>query len=107
MAKIVDRSEFLLLPEDIVFRKYTPSVKDDIEIKGCSIGRNDYSVQMLTSVEGQYCDTMDKADEGEEFNFDLDCQGRDGLFDDDQLYVIYSVEDIKNLIGRLSQCINN
>jgi hypothetical protein len=49
----------------------------------------------------EYIDTHIRLENGEEIPLDFDCQGRDGLFDLDQLFAVWSDSDVEALITRL------
>jgi len=109
--KIVNRKEFLKLPENTVFSKYKPCYFENIEIKCKSIKDFDYMYQSI--VDAVDCDDslenmeiLEKAEQsGESFNLDLDCQNRDGCFDQDQLFAVWEKVDVAYLLARLSRCI--
>lgn len=39
------------------------------------------------------------------FRTDLDCSGRDGMFDNEDVFVVWDNEDIRKLVGYLTQVI--
>lgn len=111
--RIVDRKTFLTLPAGTVFAKYEPIIIGELRIKGETVGQ-DFLEQALHDA---WCvgdeDTLawqdrwlKMAETGEESpRLDLDCQSRDGLFDEDQLFVIYSAQDVRDIIARLRRAI--
>ena len=109
--KIVNRSDFLSLPVGTLFSKYKPCVFGPLEIKGDNIGRNDFSAQQIAdavyaSDSGEFADILFDAEEnGSNFKMDLNCEGRDGLFDDDQLFAVWERDDVLSLIERLQRTI--
>lgn len=109
--RIVDRKTFLAMPEETVFAKYaTLGNIGEVCIKGASLS-NDFCYQPLAnSVDandtGDFIDTMAAAERGEPFKLDLDCQSRDGLFDNVQRFVVWESEDVKQLIERLQRCVD-
>lgn len=40
---------------------------------------------------------------GEDLAMDFDCLGRDGLFDRNQLFAVWSADDVRGLIARLGR----
>lgn len=53
--------------------------------------------------EKEYWEIIDESVEnGKEFKIDLECTGRDGMFDYNRKYVIYDKDDIKRLVDKLS-----
>lgn len=108
--KIVDRATFLAMPEETVFAKYsTLGNFGEICIKGRT-WTADYWYQPLANTvdandTGEFFDKMVAAEKGEPFKLDLDCQGRDGLFDQDQRFVVWEPDDVKQLVERLRRCV--
>ena len=104
--RIVNRIEFLKLPPGTLFSKYTPCFFDELMIKGTSLP-NDFMYQDLIgnvkcSGVREFVDILNSVEKtGVSFELDFDCQGRDGLFDSDQLFAIYEDEDVNQLIHRL------
>ena len=108
--KIVNREEFLKLPENTLYTKYEPCVVEDLCIKGETWG-NDFLVQDITlsvksTSEHEWDVILELAEiEGSSFDMDFDIEGRDGMFDDDQLFMVWEPKDVKQLINRLLKCI--
>lgn len=108
--KIVNRKEFLKLPENTVYSKFEPNIFEYIQIKGESIEDIDWFFQPITDsieVEGSYpAIHLDKAIKtGKSINMDFNLQERDGCFDQDQLFAVWEKEDVIQLIARLSRCL--
>jgi len=105
--RVVDRKTFLAMPPGTVFNKWNPCTFGDLCIKGATMGK-DFSVQYLDSLQerdGEECiDALYRLEVGEAIPVDLDCQSRDGLFDDDQLFAVWDDADVAALIARLSAC---
>lgn len=109
--RIVDRKTFLAMPAGTIFAKYTPHVFGDIGIKEETVG-NDFVVQDLTPWwEGcerdmDYFDVMEAMVRGEPSPPpDYDFAGRDGLFDQEQLFAVWEPRDAEALIARLQQAL--
>ena len=108
--KIVKRKEFLSLPANTLFSKYSPCYFRSLEIKGDSLCSNDFFTNELAS--SIHCDGSDQMVEilsdaektGKSIEIDLDTEGRDGLFDDEQLFAIWETKDIEKLIIKLEEC---
>lgn len=115
--KIVDRQTFLALPEGTLFCKYATGEVGvgTLLIKGetCTDTGGkaiDFMYQDIADAWPKDCDhTGDLVDAYEEMKqgkdrpLDFDCQGRDGLFEQDQLFAVWSADDVKALIYRLEQ----
>lgn len=106
--KIIGRKEFLKLGEGYVFSKYEPCIFGEMSIKGSS-SDIDFFYQDVTSAidaegSGDFSDLLFAAkDEGKSLNMDFDCMGRDGMFDNDQLFAVWELADVDALIVRLKE----
>jgi hypothetical protein len=107
--KIVNREQFLQMPPNTVFSKYKPCILSDLRIKGESWG-NDFLCQDIeNAVE---CDNLNDfevklivaEESGASVSFDFNCESRDGMFDDDQLFAVWESADVQALIERLQKC---
>lgn len=108
--RIVNREQFMKLPENTLFAKYHPSVFGQLAIKGESWERDFLVQEIVDAIEckdtGEYCEKVDGAQHnGDSIRFDFNCQGRDGYFDDDQLFAVWEQEDVRQLIERLKKCL--
>lgn len=118
--RIVDRATFLAMPAGTVFAKFGNTEGDpghfyfgEICIKEDTCG-NDFVVQDLT---GQFegwtgseshfteLDRMVEDPTHESPPLDYDSAGRDGLFDDRQLFAVWSATDAERLVARLQQAL--
>lgn len=107
--KIITKKEFLEFPEGTVFSKYTPCNFGDLRIKGESIGSIDFYYQPINSAikcndTGEFVDNCTKA-EKESIEMDFNCQTRDGLFGDNQLFAVWEEKDLKLFIKKLERCL--
>lgn len=109
--KIVDRKTFLNMPVGTVYSKYRPIIFGDLMIKGESIPYNDFLCQQISDAVGcegssDFCEKLTAAEKnGVSVDMDFDCQGRDGMFDDNQLFAVWSIEDVEKLVMRLQTAI--
>lgn len=108
--KIVKLDQFLKLPPGTLFAKYVPCVFEELTIKGETLpATKDFCYQDIISVDAGTCgdsaDMLFLAEEGASINLDLNCQGRDGCFEPDQLFAVYERQDVEQLIGRLQQAL--
>lgn len=106
--KIVDRKTFLSLPAGTLFSKFEPDIFSDIRIKEDTCGDNDWFEQQIAdaiecSGSENFADKCDRMVNGESVKMDFDCIGRDGCFDDDQLFAVWEQADIDALIARLQK----
>lgn len=108
--RIVNRKEFLSMPSGTVYSHYMPQVSEGLMIKG-DTWTNDWLYQdLLFNVEGESSDeASDKLTDAEEngtsFKLDLNCGSRDGMFDENQLFMVYEKSDIERLIEALKDCL--
>jgi hypothetical protein len=110
--KIVDRKTFLAMPRGTVYAKYAPCYFEDLAIKE-DTWTDDFLYQAINDAlamePGIDCASqMDDLAErslatGSSIAMDFDCLGRDGLFDEDQLFAVWEPQDVRALIARLQR----
>lgn len=104
--RIVNRATFLQLPHETVFAKYQPQSFGDLLIKGETHG-NDFLYQSINDAimcndSDELYDLLDDAEKGNSsLDMDFDCQARDGLFEENQLFAVWDRRDVESLITRL------
>lgn len=109
--KIVNLKAFLAMPVGTVFCKYEPCFIEALKIKGENCGERDFFYQDIASSidsrdSGEFSELLDRSQAtGSEVLFDFDCETRDGCFQDDQLFAVWSTDDVRSLIARLHQAI--
>lgn len=112
--RIINRKELMKMKAPFIFSHYSPCNIDDLFIcTDTTYHGNDFiEAQLLgeaISMDGKNEDTIgvliDAEENGTEFKLDLECGGREGLFDDTKLYAVYNNEDIQRLIDKLSSVI--
>lgn len=104
--KIINREEFLKLKGEVLYSRFEPDIFNGLEIK-IGGGENDWNYQDLVGnieCDDSY-DFASKCDE-KEFCLDFECGQRDGSFENEQLFAIYSKEEVKMLINRLKEITN-
>ncbi|MES2201120.1 MAG: hypothetical protein V4498_02600 [candidate division FCPU426 bacterium] len=105
--RIVNLKEFLTMPSGTVYSKYEPCAFGPINVKGDSIGEIDfYTWDLAGSIKAdgtdEFVERLHRAEKsGEDLETDFDQEGRDGMFQDDQLFAVYSKEDVSKMIARL------
>ena len=107
--KIVNRRDFLSLPENTIFAKYEPCFFEEILIK-CESLENDFIYQNIVDAidvndSGSFSQALTNAEQGESLFMDFFCESRDGMFDENQLFAVFQKEDVIKLIERLSLCL--
>jgi hypothetical protein len=114
-VKIVTREQFMEYPAETVFSTYAPCWFGLLTIKGATINSNGknidwYEQQIADAIDAsssdQFSDMLFIAQEaGDSLPMDFDCQGRDGLFDEKQLYAVWEPQDVAALVNRLQRCL--
>ena len=109
--RIVGLQEFLKLPCATLFSKYEPCVFGPLCIKEDSISDVDFFyVQLSDAIDaddsGDLFDKLDNAVKtGASLKIDLHVWSRDGMFDKEQLFAIWELEELKSLSFRVDECI--
>lgn len=108
--KIVTKAEFVKLPAGTLYREYEPCMFSDMRVKGDSTrgGNMDFGVLHLDWVDSVEIsggiDILFAAHEtGSSFGFNYNDHGRDGQYNDKQLYAIYEPNDVAQLIELLQR----
>lgn len=109
--KLVNRDTFLTLPSGTVYAKYENCVFDDISIKLRTISSNDWEYISLDTV--SFIDSDDSNNLYSELSdmqvgdsigsINMDSSYRDGLFEEQQLFMVYSKNDVKKIIDLLKK----
>lgn len=114
--RIVDRKAFLAMPAGTVYAKYQPSVFEGLCIKGDTLFDSEgkaidwFYQQIVDSIQaydsGEWGQLLDESQEtGKELEMNFHFEGRDGCFEDDQLFAVWSARDVLKLVDRLRQCL--
>ncbi len=103
--RIVNREKFLSMPAGILFRKHTPSCLDgEICVKHDNIGSNDFFYGVIGDIYAEssddFSDLTERANRDDTYELRTTSSevARDGLFDDKQLFAVYSNEDVSQMI---------
>lgn len=107
--KIVNRKQFLALPEGVIYAKFQPCVFGDIAVKYDSID-NDWYYRDLLEVDaedsGEWADMLLEGMEKDiSLPLDFECVSRDGFYDDDQLFTVFEKQDVISLIESLQKIV--
>lgn len=110
--KIIDRKAFLALPAGVLYSKFNPYIFESFAIKGVSWEDcNDFlsleiaSAISVSSSEDYYEVLDDILEDGKSVPVDLESFGRDGLFDDDQLFAVWEAGDLESLRNLLTKAV--
>lgn len=112
--KIITRKEFVKLPAETLFSYYEPCVFTDLMVKNETWffdgGGSDFLTDsIIGAIENTSSDDFfekcERMELGETVPMDFEFTGREGLFDEKQLFAVYEKEDVKKLIDRLQKCL--
>jgi len=111
--RIIKRKEFLKMPSGTLYSYYEPCIFRELNIK--TSDSTDYENDFVYfGLIGKF-DTQDGKDDsemcsrmelGESIPASFEETQREGLFDDDQLFLIYEKEDVEGMIKTLQGIIN-
>lgn len=115
--KIINREAFLALPAGVVFQNYEPCNFGDICIKGETIASmtaemaGDFYVQYLhhledvNSSEDHVYRLLEATDDPTKtLTFDYNVQGRDAMYERDQLFAVWDQADVDKFRAFLGTC---
>ena len=108
--RIVDRATFLRMPEDTVYANYKRCFFGELCIKGETLDRDFLMQDLVSAVKAHDCAEFyqsldDSQENGTDVRFDFECQGRDGMFEEEQMFAVWDDEDVMGLIDRLTECV--
>ena len=109
--KILSRKEFMKTPIGTVFSYYEPTIFHELMIKASDLSQRwetdflyDPIIGAVKNVSSEdfalKCEQMEK---GESMLMDFEYTGREGLFDQEQLFAVYEKGDVEKLIKRLQE----
>ena len=103
--KILDREQFMNLPDGVLYAKLYSYEFGEISIKRESL-TNDWVVHELFNVHSEdFIKTVQIIDEAikKQIRFDLDFEStiRDGCFDENQMFAVFEAEEVQNIIKLL------
>lgn len=98
--KVVTLEEFLQYPTGTIFCKFEPNRVEELCILQTSlIESNDFTYSCVSNPIREF-------DNWNKLYADYDCVHRDGCFELDQLFIVYTQQDVLNLINTLQYCID-
>ena len=112
--KLVNKKEFLKMHEGAV---YFEKVKDPsdamwlgcLHIKGESCGDVDFfNIDLLNpllspEMNEEIFKSFERLDNGENLKIDFNCSGRDGMYDDTDMYYVLDKDDVKSLLDVITE----
>jgi hypothetical protein len=99
----------MTLPAGTLFSKYRAVDFGELEILEGATGINDFYASAIAgaiknSSSEEYRDTLLRAEKtGESLGMDFDYSGRDGTFEEDQLFAVWEAADIRALLTKLER----
>jgi hypothetical protein len=107
--RIVDKKEFYNLPSGTLYSEFEPSVFVGLKIKGDTIiykgvPTDFFYEDLIGNVDSDAFESY-FAKNGIEFNLDFDTLERDGLYEDDGLFAIYSKDEIIEFSQKIASCL--
>jgi hypothetical protein len=111
--RIVNREEFLKLPEGVIYQKYEPIiVNTNVCVKVETSNDDWYYASLSENIDyhssEHFIGIMQDAEEsGSGFKADYTTYERDGLYEQDQRFIIYDRDDVRNLLETLRRIEDN
>jgi len=108
--KIVNLKTFLAMPAGTVYSKFEPCIFGELCIKEESLS-NDWFYQDIADAidvndSGEFGEILCRASgTGESIPMNFECLGRDGCFEDGQMFAVFERDDVVALIKRLDETI--
>jgi len=106
--RIVTRKQFMKLPIGTVFSYYEPCVFRDLLIKVSDDKQwptdflyDDLIGAVKNKGSDDFSEKCRRMELGESLPVDFEYTGREGLFEDEQLFAVYEKDDVEQLIKRL------
>jgi len=101
LMKVYNRTDFMKLPNDVIFSKGKKWYFDGLGIKGDTIG-SDFIYTDLISICSHNMDQLDERftsmlEHGLSYPIN-DVDGRDGFFDSEDLFLVYEDSDLDRMI---------
>lgn len=103
--KIVTKQQFLQM-KNVVYAEYKPSCIDQVCIMHGALTHNDFNYSVLfgdIDAEGaeESFDIYYRMEQGESFPMEVEITRRDGMYDEEQLYMVFEKEDIVKVTATL------
>ena len=107
--KIIDLKKFRTLPEGVVFLKYKPQFFEELCVKGETWDYDFLSAGLTANILCNGSEDYERILSNAENNSNLSLKlgfdgGRDGFFEESQLFAVYEQSDIDQLIEELKKC---
>lgn len=111
--RIINLKQLLSLKGEALIQKYAPQYREGFEIYVGPCGTMDFVTVDLDSIENsgdmdlsyQFDDA--ESDPSVDLKLDLEFYGRDGCFEENQLFAVYTKKDLDDIISRLQTVRDN
>lgn len=113
--KLIDRKAFLEMPNGTIYSTYEPCICDSLSIKISNVGDNDWSYIPLDTISfintegsGDLYDKLLNLKPNDSIDTDISMNEsyRDGVFDKDEMFMVFSRDEVEKLIGVLTQTLD-
>lgn len=110
--KIVDLATFRAMPSGTVFQKFTPNAFEGLQIlesaEGPDFVATDLCEGLMSGDDWKEADNKirDMHENGASHPVSFDNSSRDGMFDRDQMFAVWSPEDVEVLMRRLEEAMS-
>lgn len=112
--RIINKQQFYKMPEGTIFSECSPCILDGLMVKGDTYYDRGIPIDYLEcnlidcidcNHSGEYADILEKAitDNDFSFSFNYNNFGRNGMYDEDQQYMVYEKKDLEKLINFLKK----
>jgi hypothetical protein len=110
-VKIVNREEFMKM-DHVIFAKYESIYFGQVMMKHENCTERDFYASSLfgdinSDTDGEFVDMFTEMENGKSHKMVVEYASRDGLFEDDEKYLIFEKEDLKAVIGLLNRISND
>lgn len=107
--RVVTKAQLLKMPSGTVYSSYEPHVFGPLSVFDGACGASDFFMANLTDDFGDDSTTMHETIAALERGEDVplvfgECYGREGMFQESQLYAVWSAADLRGLSAFLAKC---
>lgn len=97
------------MPEGTIYCKYSPCYFGNLSCKAQNMGDDFVTQEWVANIEHDssedFTNKCERMEKGEDVSLDFDFFGRDGLYEKNQLFAVYSRKDVEDLIKALQTCL--
>lgn len=114
--KLLNKKEFLKLPEGTMYfekpKEAMACYFGNLCVKGESLSRDFYEIDLISPdlspvLNEQYWESFERLDKGETLKIDFNYGGRNGMYDDTDMYYVLDKEDVKSLLDVITEAYNS